>query len=66
MELSDIDIHDLKWIGQPIIGSALILYGGVIDSEGNPLLAGELYKLARHLPTGRVIIMRVSTDPVKN
>lgn len=55
MELKDIPESELSWTEKPIIG--LILTGAEKDSEGNAINPMLFYKVAKHLPSGSLIIL---------
>lgn len=55
MELKDIPEHELSWTQKPIIG--LVLLNAEKDSDGNPINPNLFYKVAKHKPSGMLIIV---------
>lgn len=55
MELKDIPESELSWTPKPIIG--IILTNAKKDSNGNPIDPMLFYKVAKHLPSGMLIIL---------
>lgn len=55
MELKDIPESELSWTEKPVIG--IVLTGAEKDSDGNPINPMLFYKVAKHLPSGMLIIV---------
>lgn len=55
MELKDIPESELSWTEKPIIG--IVLKNAENDSEGNAINPMLFYKVAKHLPSGSLIII---------
>lgn len=55
MELKDIPESELSWTKKPIIG--ILLKNAERDSDGNPIDSMKFYKVAKHLPSGMLIIL---------
>lgn len=64
MELKDIPESELSWTAQPIIG--LVLIGAEKDSDGNPINPMLFYKVAKHLPSGMLIILATKQNMKEN
>lgn len=58
MQLEDIPEEELRWTKQPIIG--IVLKNAEKDSDGNPIDPMKYYKVAKHKPSGMLII--IATD----
>ena len=52
-----LEIQEFNWTQKPIIGLALSLKGGEIDSQGNKLIGDKMYAVGKHKKTGKVFIM---------
>lgn len=48
--------EDFNWTEQPIIGTALLIMGGSIDSNNQPIKSNVHYNVGKHKSTGKVII----------
>lgn len=55
MKLEDILESELRWTQKPIIG--MLLTNAEKDSDGNPINPMLFYKVAKHLPSGMLIII---------
>jgi len=53
---------EFKLIGDKIIGTALVMKGAIIDSNGYRIEGMEFYKVQRHIPTGKIIIERIGVN----
>lgn len=60
MELKDIPESELKWVEKPIIG--IILKNAEKDSNGNPINPMLFYKVAKHIPSGMLIILATNQN----
>ena len=54
--------EDLNWCDEPIIGMALIIKGGKIDSKGQPLNGTTFYEVGKHKESGMVAIIPTGKD----
>ncbi len=50
----DIPPEELNWTKAPIIG--MLLTGAEIDSHGNAIEPNRYYYVAKHIPTGKIVI----------
>lgn len=55
---------DFNWVGIPIIGMALLIQGGSIDSHNNKIEQLSHYKVGKHKTTGKVIIHKLPKKDV--
>ncbi len=54
------DIHDdVNWTDGPIIGTAIKIIGGTIDSNGDPIDFLAYYNVGKQKGTGKVAIIKV-------
>jgi hypothetical protein len=51
-----INLEEFNWTEKPVIGSALLVMGGTIDSNGEQILFNTRYDVGKHKVTGQVII----------
>jgi hypothetical protein len=62
---ADFKKEDFKWTDKPVIGLALSLQGGSIDSHGNRIKGQNYYKVGKHKETGQVVIINTELTPEK-
>jgi hypothetical protein len=48
--------EDFNWTDKPIIGAALLIMEGEIDSNNQSIKPMSYYKVGKHKRTGKVII----------
>lgn len=60
-KLADIPTSDLSWSISSIIGAAIILKGGTIDSHGDPIGWFDYYKMGKQISTGKMIIEKITS-----
>lgn len=53
-KFEDIPKQELSWTEEPVIG--LVLLNAHRDSNGSPIEPYVYYDVAKHIPTGKVII----------
>ncbi len=58
MNLQDIPEDELSWTEEPVIGLALV--NAEKDSNGETIDPHKYYNVAKHLPSGKIII--IATD----
>ena len=49
--------NEFNWIDDTIVGMALLLKGGSIDSFGNKIYGNVFYKIGKHRITGQVAVI---------
>lgn len=49
--------EDYNWTDEPVVGMALIIHGGSIDSFGDQIKADTYYKVGKLKTTGQVAII---------
>jgi len=52
---------EYNWVDKPIIGLALLLKGGSIDSYGDQLDGERFYMVGKHKENGKVAIIPTKT-----
>lgn len=62
--IEDILPEDLQWTTEPIIG--LVLQTAVHDSNYDPINPQALYDVAKHIPTGCIIILPNLYNKIEN
>lgn len=58
----DLAKEDFNWCDTDIIGTALIIKGGSIDSHGNPIRGNIYYHVGKHKNSGMVAIIPTDRD----
>ncbi len=53
----EINREEYNWIKKPVIGLALLLYGGSIDSFGNSIKGDIYYEVGKHKVDGMTAIL---------
>ncbi len=53
----EIDREQFNWTQQDVIGAALLIEGGSIDSFNNPIDGNVFYQVGKHKVTGKVVIL---------
>ncbi len=48
---------DMNWTAGPIIGAALLIMEGSIDSHNKPIEPTKYYRVGKHQKTGKVAII---------
>lgn len=55
MQFNEIPDTELNWTEKPVIG--ILLMTAEKDSDGNPIDPNVFYKVAKHIPSGMIIIV---------
>ena len=50
---------DINWIEKPVIGEAVKLIGGTIDSNGDAIVSLAWYNIGKQKVTGKVAIIKI-------
>lgn len=63
MQIEDIPDNELVWCQEPVIGRVLAIGNfKMIDSFEKPIDVCRKYYVAKHLPTGKLIIIEATLD----
>jgi len=54
--------EDFNWCDDTIIGTALLLKGGIMDSFGNTVQGNVYYEVGKHKESGMVVILPTDKD----
>lgn len=63
MHLEEIPAEELAWTDQPVIGMTLRLTRpDMHDSYGKPIVDDKKYLVAKHIPSGMIIVLDADID----
>jgi hypothetical protein len=59
MKTGNFNEEDFNWTEEPVIGMALAIQGGTVDSNGNKLIGTAFYKVGKRKSDGVVALIPV-------